>query len=215
MAFLVALLGGFMTSFTPCVYPVIPITVSFIGGASGGSRSRAFSLSLVYVSGICLVYTTLGIAAALTGQLFGQLSTSPWSFLVVGNVCILLSLSMFGVYEMPVIALGSGNSRITGLFTALSVGMVSGLIIAPCASPVLATILVYIGSRQEVVFGGGLMFSYALGMGIPLIILGISSGLLGSLPKAGDWMEKIKIAFGVLMLASGEYFLLKAGIILM
>lgn len=213
LAYLAAYLGGFLVSLTPCVYPVIPITVAYIGGQSGGSRGRAFLLSVAYVLGMSCTYTVLGIVAALTGTLFGSVQSSPWTYLAVANVCILLGLSMFDVFTLPLprfLGGGGGKAR-RGFGGALLVGAASGLVLGPCTAPVMAVLLGYVASEGNVVFGTSLLFAFAFGMGTLQILVGTFSGLLAGLPAAGAWMVRVKQFFGWVLIAMGEYFLLTAG----
>ena len=206
--------GGVLISFTPCVYPVLPITVGYIGGRSQGSKARGFFLSLSYVLGMAVTYAAIGTVAAVTGQVFGQVAASPVTNIVVGNVCILMALSMLDVFHLPVPAFLSGASagkRRSGVAGAFAIGLMSGLVVGPCTAPVLGALLVYVGARQNVLFGTSLLFVFALGMGVFLLVVGTFTGLLANLPKSGRWMEAVKKVFGVLLILVGEYFLLEAG----
>lgn len=213
LAYLAVYAGGLLVSLTPCVYPVIPITVAFIGGQSGGSRGKGFALSLVYVLGMSCTYTALGCAAALTGTLFGRVQSSPWTYLAVANVCILLGLSMFDVFTLPLprFAGGASGARRRGLAGAFVVGAASGLVLGPCTAPVLAVLLGYVAGEGNVVFGTSLLFVFAFGMGTLQILVGTFSGLLAGLPAAGAWMVRIKHFFGWVLIAMGEYFLVTCG----
>jgi thiol:disulfide interchange protein len=214
MAIAAAFGGGVLVSLSPCVYPLFPIVSTYIGARSLGEKKRlkAFFLSLSYVVGMALVYAALGVFAGLTGSLFGQISTNPWAQLVVANIVILLGLNQLEVISLP--TLPSPHSRKTkkkGLLGAFLVGAVSGLIASPCATPALGILLTYVGTRQSALFGGILLFAFALGMGLLLLVAGTFSGLLTTLPKPGKWMVWMKKILGFLMLALGEYFLFKAG----
>jgi len=213
-AYLAVFIGGVFVSFTPCVYPIIPITVSYIGATSSGSKGRAFFLSLFYVIGMALTYSILGAVAALTGKLFGQISTSPISFFLVGNLCLLLGLSMLGVFELPIP--GFLRTRKTlpkgkGIIVSLFVGMISGMVVGPCTAAPLAVILAYVATEQNLIFGMTLLFVFAFGMGLLLIVLGTFAGLLTSLPKAGAWLDRIKKIFGWILIMIGEYFIIMMG----
>jgi len=215
LAYAAAFLGGILVGFTPCVYPVLPVTVGYIGYRSGGSRRSAFLLSAAYAVGMALTYAALGMAAGLTGSVFGEATAHPLSYLVLGNVCILLSLSMFDVFHLPtptVLARAGGPSiPPRGMGGAFGVGMLSGLVIGPCTAPVLGGLLLYVGASGHPVFGATLLFTFALGMGVPVVALGTFAGILAYLPKAGGWTVKVQRAFGVLLLLAGEYLLLEAG----
>lgn len=213
LAFVLIFLAGVGVSFTPCVYPVIPITLGYIGARSAGSRWKGFTLSLIYVLGMALTYAVLGAFAALTGRLFGQIGSSPWTYLVVAGVCLLLGLSMLGVFELPQISLaGRGTAPSAGkkgYIGALLVGIVSGLIVGPCTAPVLATVLVYVGSKQNILYGFSLLFTFGYGVGFLMILLGTFTGLVSSLPRSGAWLDLVKKIFGMLLVASSAYLFFK------
>ncbi|MBL7069287.1 MAG: sulfite exporter TauE/SafE family protein [Candidatus Omnitrophica bacterium] len=216
-AYLIALAAGILTSFTPCVYPIIPITIGYIGANSAGNRLKGFVLSLSYVIGIAVTYSILGGAAALTGKIFGQASTSPITYLIIANVCIILGISMLGVFNLRLpsfltnIRFGAQDKKGHGILPAFAIGLVSGLVMGPCTAPVLAVILTYVAARQNVIYGISILFTFALGLGFLLIVLGTFTGLLVSMPKAGPWLEKIKKGFGWILILVGEYFLFMAG----
>ena len=216
LAYLAVFAGGVLVSFTACVYPVVPITIAFIGARSAGSRTRGFSLSLVYVLGMALTYTALGGIAALSGKLFGQLQTNPWTYFVMANICILMGLAMLEVFILPVrtpafIARLQPRGKTRGLAGSLAVGAASGLVLGPCTAPVLAVLLSYVATRQHLLFGMSLLFVFALGMGVLLVVVGTFAGLLASLPKSGVWMARVNRLFGWILIGAGEYFLIVAG----
>lgn len=218
LAYLAVYLGGVLVSFTPCVYPVLPITVAFIGQQGSGSRGRGLFLSLIYVLGMAVTYTLLGAVAALSGKLFGQIQASPWTSLFVGNLCILMGLSMLGVFTLPVrlpefVMRAQPEKKREGIAGSFLVGAASGLIIGPCTAPALAVVLGYAATRQNVAFASSLMFVFAVGMGTLLILVGTFAGLLASIPKSGRWMVWISRIFGWILLATGEYFLITAGML--
>jgi thiol:disulfide interchange protein DsbD len=207
-------LAGVVTSFTPCVYPVIPVTVTYIGGAAAGSRRRAVTLSAVYVLGLAVLYASLGMVSALLGRTFGTLSQSPWVLAAVGALIVLFGLAMFDLYTIRVPSFfgnvqGRGARR-GGHLGAFAIGVASGFIAAPCTAPVLGVLLLIVGQRQSVVLGGLLLLVFSLGLGSLLMVLGIFSGMVSSLPRPGAWMDWVKKGFGVAMLALGAFFLWKA-----
>ncbi len=208
-----AYLAGVLTSFTPCIYPLIPITIGIIGAKSSQTRKRGFLLSLVYVLGLSVVYAALGAIAALSGMFFGQISTSMWAYLIVGNLFLLFGLSMLDVFSLQFTFLQKWNpaAKGSGILTAFIFGGVSAIIAGPCTTPVLGTLLAFVASRQNVLLGVSMLFLFALGMGSLLIIVGTFTGLLSTIPRSGAWMITIKKAFGFLMIGLGEYFILKAG----
>lgn len=201
------LLLGLGLSFTPCVLPMVPI-LSFIIAGEGAqtSRRRAFSLSLSYSLGMAVVYTALGIAAGLVGE---GLSAALQSPLILGSFAVLMalmSLSMFDVYQLQVpasvqLALTRLSERQRGgkLAGVFVMGAISALIVGPCVAAPLAGALVYISQTRDVLIGGSALFAMAAGMSVPLLLVGLSAGTL--LPRAGAWMQSVKVFFGVLMLA--------------
>ena len=211
MAFIAAFGGGVLASLTPCVYPMIPITAGYIGSSNiGGSKIRAFLLSLVYVAGVAVTYSAMGVFAALSGRFFGEINSSPWSFLLVGNIILLLALSMLDVFSLPVFTPKSRSNR-GGLLATFGIGLSSGLIAGPCTAPVLGVLLAYVASTGNALLGGALLFVFAFGMGLLLIGVGTFSGLMAALPKSGNWMVHVKKGLGWLMLILAEYFLIQAG----
>ena len=213
LSYLAVYLGGVLASFTPCIYPVIPITVAYIASQSNGSKTRGLVLSIFYVLGTSITYTVLGSIASLTGHLFGQIQSNPWTYFVVANICILMGLSMLDVFTLtlPQFFTRSRQTPKKGLAGSFLLGALSGLILGPCTVPILGVLLGYVATKQHMVYGMSLLFVFAFGMGTILIILGTFTGLLTSIPKAGIWMVKIQKAFGWCMIALGEYFLITAG----
>lgn len=207
----IAFLGGVLASLTPCVYPMIPITAGVIGHANvGGSRWRGFALSLTYVIGMALTYAALGIFAAATGQFFGKINTSPWTFLIVGNVILLFGLGMLDVIQLPTFA-GQLTNRRLGLAGIFLAGISSALVAGPCTTPVLGSLLAYTATSQSLLAGGLLLFAFSLGMGALLLGVGTFSGCLALIPRSGAWMVKVKKTMGLLMLGIAQYFFIKAG----
>ncbi len=206
----VAFLGGLLASLTPCVYPMIPITAGVIGHANvGGSKRRGFSLSLLYVTGMALTYAALGVFAAATGRFFGTVNSSPWTFLVVGNVILVFALIMLDVISLPTLAGGKGRPiGWAGIFLA---GISSALVAGPCTTPILGSLLAYTATTQSLITGGLLLFTFSLGMGVLLLGVGTFSSMLAALPRSGRWMVGIKKTMGVLMLGVAQYFFIKAG----
>lgn len=215
-----AFLAGVAISFTPSVYPIIPIQLGFIGGqtttAPGTSRVhvRGFTLSLLFVIGMAAVYAALGAFASLTGTLFGIWAASPWTYIVVGNVILVLALSMLDVFQLPTpqfLTNWNPERKGKGYASALLIGAASGLVVGPCTAPALGAALAYVGTQGNVVFGTSVLFVFALGMGVLMIALGTFSGALAAMPRSGQWMVRIKKGFGVLMIVIAEYLLLQAG----
>ena len=214
LAYAAAFLGGVSTSFEPCIYTMVPITVAFIGSKAGGSKLRGLILSIFYVLGIATMYSALGAFAALSGRLFGQTSQNPWVYLLLGNIFILLGLSMLGVFTFRFPAfLGRIRPKTEGkgFFTIYILGIVSGLVAGPCTAAVLAALLSYVATRQNLIYGVSLLFTFSLGMGVLLILIGTFAGILVALPKPGPWMERVKKIIGWALIFFGEYFLVQTG----
>lgn len=205
-----AYFGGVLASLSPCIYPVIPVVVGVIGASHVERRLRALTLSLSYALGIAIVYTALGITASLTGRLFGEIATSPYSYLVFGNVCLILAFWMMDWIQLPYFSTGTGEQR-RGHVGVFVTGMLSGLVVAPCASPVLFGLLLYVSTTRDVFLGGSMLFSFSIGMSTILVVIGTFSGTLKLLPRPGNWMVWVKriLALGLFILA--QYYLLKAG----
>ena len=207
LAFGVAFAGGVATSLTPCVYPLIPITVSIFGARKAGSRGEAMALSGMYVLGIAAMYSALGVGAALTGRAFGSVMQNPWVIGLVALVLAAMAASMFGAFELRLPS--AWQARLSGVggagrAGAFGMGLVSGVIAAPCTGPVLAAALAFVAAKGSVAFGFGIMFVYALGMGLLFFLIGAFSI---SLPKSGPWMDGVKSLFGVALLAAAGVFL--------
>ena len=216
LAYIAVFLGGVLTSFTPCVYPMIPITIAYIGGRSGESRLKGLSLSIFYVLGMAATYSALGAFAAMTGKLFGAASTNPILYLVVANIFIFLGLSMLDVFTLPMpsfLTSRQPGKKSGGYFGAFLVGLLAGTVAAPCTAPVLGVVLTFVAAKQNIIYGMTLLFIFSIGLGTLLIIVGTFAGLMSSMPKTGKWSVAIKKIFGYLMIAAGEYFLVQAGIL--
>ncbi|MRV75079.1 protein-disulfide reductase DsbD [Duganella sp. FT92W] len=197
---------GLGLSFTPCVLPMVPILSSIVvGDGAQASRSRGLLLSSTYSLGMAIVYTALGVAAGLAGEGLAAALQNPWVLGAFGLLMAVLALSMFGLYELQVPAalqskLSAASNRQSGgrLAGVFIMGAISALIVGPCVAAPLAGALVYISQTRDVVIGGGALFAMAVGMSVPLLLVGVSAGAL--LPRAGKWMEHVKRFFGVLLL---------------
>jgi len=198
--------AGFLVSLTPCVLPMIPITIGIIGARASGSRLKAFSLSLTYVAGLALVYTALGATAGITGGLFGAWMQNVWVVGTVGFFFAAMGLAMFGLFD---VAMPSGvTTKLnqmggTGYGGAFVVGMVGAIVAGPCSGPVIAALMVLVGSEGEILLGVFLMLAFSLGMGVLFVAAGLFSSVL---LRPGAWMESVKRIFGVIMLLGAIYF---------
>lgn len=200
--------GGLALNLTPCVYPVIPLTVSFFGGQAKGETGRVFGLATLYVLGMATTYSALGVAAALSGKLFGAALQSPWVLAAVAAVLVLLALSMFGLYDIRVpTALMQKTGARTGRAGAYAMGLLVGVVAAPCVGPFVLGLLAFVAARQNAFLGFLFFFVLSLGLGLPYLFLAAFSGSLTRLPRAGEWMEGVKSIFGWVLLAMAAYFL--------
>ncbi len=214
LAFVAAYLGGVVISFTPCTYPLIPVTVGIIGAQGASSKLRGFLLSLFYVLGLAVTYAALGAVAALSGRLFGQMQTTPLVYFIMANIFLIMGLSMLDVFKISIpipqkVMKYSGGKK--GFATSFLLGAASGFVIGPCTAPVLAVLLGYVALQTNLVMGIGLLFVFALGMGTLLILVGTFAGFVASLPRSGAWMTVITRAFGIILIGAAEYFLYTAG----
>lgn len=206
-------LFGLALSLTPCVFPMIPILSGIIvGQGTEITRKKSFTLSVVYVLGMTIMYTIAGMLAGLTGELLSSAFQNPWVLGGSALVFVLLSFSMFGFYDLQLPA--SLQTRLTeksnnipgGAYSGVFVmGALSALIVGPCVAAPLSGALLYIGQTGDFMLGGVALFVMSLGMGVPLLLIGASAGSL--LPKAGAWMNAVKAVFGVLMLAVAIWLL--------
>jgi len=215
--------GGVLTSLTPCIYPMIPITAAIVGGSEASiqdgeprkARWRPLGLTLTYVVGLAFVYSVLGLFAGLTGTLFGTVSTNPWLYFLMANVLIVAALAMLDV--LPVRIPASLLSRASTAGTAgrysgaLVMGALSGLVAAPCSAPVMAAVLTWVSTTHSAALGFLYLFVFSLGMCTLLVVVGLSSGTLTRLPRAGVWMVWVKRVFALVMLVVAEYYLVKGG----
>lgn len=209
LAFLLVFLGGVVTSIGPCNVAMIPLVIGYVGGSRHLSRGRSFILSLAFAVGLAVTFMLLGVVASLVGGLIGG-SSRAWYYVVAG-VCLLLGLSMLGAFGLPEVP-GMGRLRerirLRGLSGALALGLVSGLAASQCATPVLAAILTYVMSREgALVYGAVLLFVYALGRGVPIVLAGTFTGALKQLRILGRWSPVVERASGVVIIGVGLYFL--------
>jgi len=208
--------AGVAVSFTPCVYPVMPLTASCIAGVNvDGSRLKGLVLSLIFVFGLSLTYCGLAVIAALTGGVFGQFQNQPVMQAVIALLLFIFALVMWEIIPMPNFGAGlQARVRPRNVITVLMFGAASGFIVGPCTAPVLGTLLLYIGARQNVLYGVFLMFLFSYGVGFSLILVGTFSGLLSALPKSGAWLVWIKRFCGaVIFLFALFYFLRWLGVV--
>ncbi len=208
-ALLVVFIAGVLTSLTPCIFPMIPITVAILG-TQDHRHGRGFLISSSYVLGIATTYSILGVIAAKTGAMFGSLLGNPLVVGVIALVFVLMGLSMFGLFEIQIPhalaqRLSSSNQR-KGIFPAFASGLAAGVVASPCVGPVLISVLAYVAQKQSPVMGFVYLFTFALGFGQLFLLIGTSQALWQKLPRSGPWMSKVKIVFGAIMIAMAYYY---------
>lgn len=212
-------LAGVLTSLTPCIYPMIPITAAIVGGQSVGEskppRARVVLLTFAYVAGLAIVYASLGVVAGVTGTMFGTISTNPWLYFTMANVLVVAALALLDVIPVRVPAglmqrasTAGTAGRASGAFV---MGAVSGLVAAPCGAPVMAAVLTWVTTTQRAFLGFVYLLSFSLGMCALLVLVGLFSGTLTRIPRAGPWMVWVKRGFALIMIGVAEYYLVKMG----
>ncbi len=210
LAFLALFFIGLALNLTPCVYPMLSVTVSIFGGQNDPNMLRVFSKALVYVLGIATMYSVLGVLASFSGELFGSWLQHPWVLGGIGLLLFALALSMFGLYEIQIpywMASRLGTSSSTGYIGVYFSGLVVGIFAAPCIGPPIIALLAFIGAQGDPVFGFWSFFVLSMGLGLPYLILGTFSGLLPKLPRSGVWMVWVKKVFGVVLVALALFYL--------
>ena len=209
VAYLLVFLGGIVTSIGPCNVAMIPLIVGYLGGSTNLSRGRSFALSLTFATGLAITFMVLGVVATLVGGMIGGISRL-WYYVVAG-VCFLIALHMLGVFRLPEISwMGRLRERVRlkGIPGALALGLISGLVASQCATPVLAAILTYVmGQQGALAYGAALLFVYALGRGVPIVLAGTFTGVIKRLRSFGRWSPVIEKMSAVIILGVGLYFL--------
>jgi thiol:disulfide interchange protein DsbD len=210
-SFMIVFIAGFLTSLTPCIFPIIPITIAVLGrNAHLHSKKKNFLLSVFYVLGIALTYAALGIFAAGSGVLFGSFMNHPAVLTIICVVFLAMALSMFGLFEMQAPEfirrrLG-GDLQLHGYSSSFIYGVIAGLVAGPCVGPVLVGILTFVAQSQNLWLGFWMLFTFAIGMGVLFIAIGFSSQMTKMLPRSGAWMVTVKNFFGLLMMGAFFYY---------
>lgn len=210
--------AGVLTSLTPCVYPMIPITAGIIGGSAtaGASRGRTVGLTLTYVSGLALLYAFLGLLAGLTGSLFGSVASNPWARFAIGNLLLVFGLAMLDVFPVNVpgrLAAWAGRMGGGSYPAVFALGATSGIVAAPCGAPAFAAVLTFVAATQSALLGFVYLFVFSIGMTALLVAVGLFSGTLARLPRSGPWMVWIKKAAGLIMIGMAEYYFVQMGMV--
>jgi thiol:disulfide interchange protein DsbD len=208
--FISLLLGGLLLNLTPCVYPLIAITISLFGQQTDQKASSRIFRSILYVGGMILSFSTLGVLASLSGALFGSFLQSSWAQLGIAGIFILLALSSFGLYEirLPSALMGKamGASNTGGNLGSLLAGLFAGLLAAPCIGPFVLALIVYVAQENNIGKGVWMFATLALGMGFPYLILGIATGAVQKLPRSGNWMVDVKKILAIVLLMLANYY---------
>ena len=216
LALAVLFAAGVATSLTPCVYPMIPITVAVISGTAKDDQPwrRTVGLTMTYVVGMALLYAFLGMLAGLTGTLFGTVSASPWALFAIGNLLVLFALAMLDIIpvRVPRRLMAWASEREGGSYGSVFVlGATSGVVAAPCGAPAFAAVLAWVAATQAGLMGFVYLFVFSLGMTALLVVVGLFSGTLSRLPRSGKWMVGVKRVAALIMLGVAEYYFMQAG----
>jgi thiol:disulfide interchange protein DsbD len=206
--FLIVLLGGLALNLTPCVYPLIGVTVAYFGN-EGGAPRRVISLALLYVLGIALTFSAVGVIAALTGNLFGAALQNPYVLGAIAAMLLALAASSFGLFSVQPpqwIMQRAGIAR-PGYAGSLVMGLGMGFVAAPCIGPIVLGLLLMVQRSGNPLFGFALFFTLAVGMGLPYIALALAAGNIRSLPRSGEWLAWVEQAFGFILVGLALYFL--------
>ncbi len=201
-------IAGLGLNLTPCVYPLIPITMGYFGRQSAGKAAHTFRLALAYVLGMSVTYSALGVFAALSGSLFGAWLQKPVVIVGIALLVLALALSMFGLFEIqaPAFIRDRSGSK-SGPLGAFTMGLFVGFVAAPCIGPFVLSLLTFVAAKESVLLGFGLFFTLAMGLGLPYLVLGTASASIQKLPRSGEWMIAIRKIFGFLLIALAVYFL--------
>ena len=200
---------GLALNLTPCVYPLISVTLAYFGSQANQRRGRVLLLSGAYAVGIALTFSLLGVSAALSGELFGRLLQQPITLVLLASLMVVLALSSFGFYTLqpPQWILQKAGAAVGGVAGALFMGLTMGVVAAPCVGPIIVGLLVLVGSRGDAGLGFLLFFVLALGLGAPYVALGAAAGSMARLPRSGEWLIWVERLFGFLLLGMALYFL--------
>ncbi len=211
--------AGVLTSLTPCVYPMIPITAAVIGGSATRqqSRARTILLTLTYALGLALLYALMGLLAGLSGSLFGTVAANPWARFAIGNLLLLFGLAMLDVFPLTapkrLLAWASGLGG--GSYPAVFIlGATSGVVAAPCGAPAFAAVLTWVTTTRSGALGFLYLFVFSLGMTSLLVVVGSFSGVLARLPRSGRWLVWLKRIAALIMIGMAQYYFIQMGMVL-
>jgi thiol:disulfide interchange protein DsbD len=204
-------ISGLALNTTPCVYPIIPITIGFFTNQSQGKTGGTFLMSATYVLGMAITYSLLGVVASMSQGLFGGLLQNPWVLIGLALLMLGLALSMFGVYEFRLPSFlnrfaDKSTQSAGGTLRAFLMGLMMGIVAAPCIGPFVLGLLVHVGAKGDPVYGFFMFFVLSLGLGLPYLFLGTFSGALKRLPRSGEWMVTVRKVFGLVLIGMALYF---------
>lgn len=209
VAYSAALVAGLLSSASPCVLAVIPLIIGYVGGYAEGDLKRSALYSALFSVGLAVTFSLLGMVAALTGTLVGDIG-GYWNY-IVAAVAIIMGLQVIGLFQLPSLSIGqSGRYKPKGLWGALALGLLFGLVISPCATPFLAIVLTYVAAKQNTLYAGTVLLAYSLGYTAVIVICGLSTGIAGSVlrsEKLQKGYELVRKASGVLLVLAGLYYL--------
>lgn len=209
LSLILVYLGGILTSVSPCVLTMIPVMIGYIGGYTGGEESskiKGFGLSAICVLGMSVTFSIFGIVAVMLGKVFGQIGNA-WYY-VLAAVAIIMGLQLLGVINLQFPTLSKLPVKKGGIVSTFLIGMLFGLVMSPCATPVLAVIIAYVASTGNLIYGAVLLFVYGLGHGLPLIVVGTFTASIKQLPKFQKYTHYITVISGVVLILLGLYFLI-------
>ena len=216
LAFLLIFVGGIASSFTPCVYPMIPITISYVGGRAR-SKAHGLFLSIFFVLGLAITYAILGLLAGAAGLGFGELMQSTAALIVVAVIFVVMGASMLGAFDivvpssvttgMTTASSGEGAQKGGGIIGAILMGATTGLVASPCVGPILIVLLTFVAETGNLFLGFWVLFTFAVGLGMLFLVLGTFSGAINSLPGAGSWMDTVKHGFGAILIGMAIFYL--------
>ena len=208
MTLVLAAVFGLGLNLTPCVYPLISVTIAYFGGQSRAASGGVLALASAYVLGIATTFSVLGVAAALSGGLFGAALQRPSVLAAIASILVVLAASNFGLYQLraPVALMTRAGKASRGVVGALAMGLTMGVVAAPCVGPIVIGLLLFVAARQDAVLGFALFFSLAIGMGAPYLALAVAAGSIRRLPRSGEWLAWIEHLFGFVLLGMALYF---------
>ncbi len=210
LGLLFVFIGGLALNLTPCVYPLIPVTVGYFGGQSEGNTKKLFFMGLLFVLGMSLTYSVIGVVTSLTGAIFGSLLQNTYVIMFIILVFIVMALGMFGAYEfkLPDSLVAKAGGAKGGMYGAFFMGLTLGIVAAPCVGPFVIGLVTLVAAKGDPLYGFTMFFVLSLGLGLPYLFLAIFSGKIKKLPRAGEWMDSVKHIFGLLLFGIALYFLL-------